>query len=228
MRIYKYSKTTKEYLGYMEAYLDPLESEKQGREIFVIPPYFTTVAPKFPKEDNAVVFNGTDWEEVEDFRGLKVYDKKTGKEIIITELGPISEIYQKEKPVFLEDLRAEKIKEINLLADSLQREVSVINGIKSSAATWVELTKNLSAFDLFDKVLIDEVRVTKEELQEVIKYFYIKSMLISEKKAQLLKGLSSVRSKKKLEEFIPEFNLDSDIKKLMKLSKEELNERFSK
>ena len=228
MKIYKYSENTKEYLGYMEAYLDPLETAKRGKEVFVIPPYFTTVKPEIPQEGYTMLFNGENWKEVEDHRGLTVYNKKTGNEKVLTELGPIPDIYQLEKPVFLEELRISKINELDEVVNLIKREVFEVNGIKSSVENWVELPKYLPAFGLFPIVNVNDIMVTKEELEEAIKYFHVKSILLTKKREEILNIINSARSKKKLQEMVINVNMEDEIKDLMKLSKEELSERFAK
>lgn len=232
MRIYKYDVNTKEYLGYMEAYLDPLETVKQKRDVYVIPPNFTTIKPEQPKDDSTVIFNGKEWVMVEDNRGLKVYDKKSSKELVITELGAIPEGYSLEKPIFLEDLRTDCIGAINKAADEARRKVYVIKGIEGSVEILPELMKHLDEFGSFNVINIvqgnEDVQVTKEELEEAIKNLYIRSMLIPRRKKELLKEVNSCRSKSKLQEFVPNFNIEKEVNKLMKLTVEELNEEFSK
>ena len=199
MKLYKYDVNTKEYLGYMEAYLDPLETIKQGRDVYVIPPNFTTVKPEQPTDDSTVIFDGTQWITVEDNRGLKFYDKKNGKELVIGELGAIPEGYVLDKPIFLEDLRTNCIKVIDKAADEARRKVHVVNGIEGSAQELAELIKHLDEFGSFNVINIvqgnEDVQVTKEELEEAIKNLYIRSMLIPRRKKELLKEVNSCRSK---------------------------------
>ena len=232
MKIYKYDVNTREYLGYMEAYLDPLETVQQGHDVYVIPPNFTVVKPEQPAEGCTAIFNGEEWVIVEDNRGLKVYDKKSGKELLITELGCIPEGYVLEKPVFIEDLRAACINTINKEADEARRQIHVIKGIEGSVQLLPELIKLLGTFGSFTTINIvqrnEDVQVTKAELEEVIKNSYIRSMLIPKRKKELLKEVNSCRSKNKLQEFIPDFNIEKEVNKLMKLTVEELNEEFHK
>ena len=232
MKIYKYDKITKEYLGYMEAYTDPLETIKQGKDVYVIPPNFTTIKPNKPEEGKTVIFDKDVWVAIEDNRGLKVYDKKSGDEFIITELGPIPSAYSIQKPVFLKDLRAETIILINNEYNTERLKEFTINGIKGSVQSLPELNKALMNFGLFDTINItqgdEDIQVTKEELEEEIKYFYIRSMLIPKRKKELLKEINSYRSKSKFQEFVPDFNIDKEVNKLMKLSIEEINEEFRK
>lgn len=232
MKIYKYDVNTKEYLGYMEAYLDPLETLQQGHDVYVIPPFFTTIKPEQPQEGYTVVFDGKKWNPIEDNRGLKVYSKKSGKELIITELGAIPEGYVLEKPIFIEDLRAKCIEVLNKEVDEARRTVHIIKGIKGSIEVLPELMKLLDTFGSFATINIvqenEDIQATKEELEEAIKNLYIRSMLIPKRKKELLKEVNSCRNKSKLQEFVPDFNIDKEVNKLMKLTVEELNKEFSK
>ena len=232
MKIYRYDEHTKEYLGYMEAYLDPLETVQQGHNVYVIPPYFTTVKPEQPKDDSTVIFNGEAWEVIEDNRGLKVYDKKSGKEHVITELGSIPENYSTTKPVLIEDLRAKCIAEIKIKANEARVKKHTICEITGSVETLPELMKELNNFGIFATINLiqgdKDIQVTKAELEKAIKNLYIRSMLIPRRKKELLKEVNSCRSKAKLQEFTFDFDIEKEVNKFMKLTTEELNEEFSK
>ena len=60
------------YTGAEETELDPLESELQGKEIYLLPPNATFDAPE-KKEGFAPIWNGVKWEQVEDHRGTKYW-----------------------------------------------------------------------------------------------------------------------------------------------------------
>lgn len=68
MQTYKYNKDTKEFLYSEEAFLDPLETEQQGKEVYLLPADSTFTAPLGPKDGYAVVWNGEAWEYIEDHR----------------------------------------------------------------------------------------------------------------------------------------------------------------
>ena len=55
MQTYKFDQETKEYLFAEEAYLDPLETEQQGKEVYLLPADSTFTAPLDAKEGYAVV-----------------------------------------------------------------------------------------------------------------------------------------------------------------------------
>lgn len=68
MQTYKYNVDTKEYLYTEEAFLDPLETEQQGQQIWLLPADSTFTEPLEQKEGYAVCWNGKAWEYIEDHR----------------------------------------------------------------------------------------------------------------------------------------------------------------
>ena len=229
MLIYGYDENTKEYLGSMEAYLDPLESLNKSREIYVIPPNFTTEFPPDIKENEVAIFTEGKWKIVKDYRGFVGFDKKTGEEIVVTSLGELPSNFTKEKPVVVEELRAEIIKNISIEADKERRKIVSYKSIKWSAENWVELSNKLTgAFAKIPLTMEDEtVIVDRKELEEAINYFYIRGILLIKRKKQLIEQVSQLRSKKKLQDFKIDFDIEAQIQELMKLSVEELNAVFS-
>lgn len=68
MQTYRFNADTKEFLYAEEAFLDPLETEQQGHDIYLIPADSTFTPPLDEKEGYAVCWNGTAWEYIEDHR----------------------------------------------------------------------------------------------------------------------------------------------------------------
>lgn len=68
MQTYKYDHDTKEFLYSEEAYLDPLETKQQGRDVYLLPADSIFTEPLPAKDGYAVCWNGTAWEYVEDHR----------------------------------------------------------------------------------------------------------------------------------------------------------------
>lgn len=62
MKAYQYDSETKKYIGEIERQIDPLESQAQGKTIYLMPADSTDIEPLEPKDGYDVVFNGTDWE----------------------------------------------------------------------------------------------------------------------------------------------------------------------
>lgn len=78
MLVYKYDEKGI-FVGAEETELDPLESEAQGKEIYLLPPNATFSVPE-EKEDFAPVWDGEKWTQIEDHRGTKYWlpDDKHG------------------------------------------------------------------------------------------------------------------------------------------------------
>lgn len=64
MIFYTYDKDTKEFLFKQQGELDPLESENQGKCVYLVPANSTDIKPTLePSNDNEMlVFNGEGWE----------------------------------------------------------------------------------------------------------------------------------------------------------------------
>lgn len=58
---YRYNEN-KEYIGSEEMYKDPLESELQKKDIWLLPADCTLIEPPEAKEDFLIVWNGEAWE----------------------------------------------------------------------------------------------------------------------------------------------------------------------
>lgn len=68
MLTYKFDYLTKEFLYSQEAFLDPLESLRLGKEVYLLPPDSTFTKPLKQKDGYAVVWDGTVWGYVPDHR----------------------------------------------------------------------------------------------------------------------------------------------------------------
>ena len=72
MIFYTYDEKTKEYTDTQNAFIDPLETKKQGKKVYLVPANATDKRPLDVKENQAVIFNGSEWEIVADYRN-KIY-----------------------------------------------------------------------------------------------------------------------------------------------------------
>ena len=73
MNVYKYNEQTKEYISTEQAMLDPLETKKQGKNIYLLPANATFTEPTEAQEGFAHVWNGEAWEQVEDNRCVEYW-----------------------------------------------------------------------------------------------------------------------------------------------------------
>lgn len=73
MIFYIYDKDTRELIDTQQGFIDPLETKKQGKDIYLIPQNGTDKEPPKVGENQTVIFNGDKWEKIADFRGKFYY-----------------------------------------------------------------------------------------------------------------------------------------------------------
>lgn len=88
MLFYRFNPDDGEFVRAEMAFIDPLESQRQGAEVYLVPPNSTPTPPPEPTENTAAVWNGESWQVVADFRGQPIWDD-AGTEQIVKELGEI-------------------------------------------------------------------------------------------------------------------------------------------
>lgn len=118
---YFYTEETKEYTHAGEVFVDPLESKKQGTTIYMFSANATTQEPLEYKDGYAVIWNGSEWEYIEDHRG-KIVWKSHEESMEIRELGLIPDgwaVEQPEKPMSVDDY--DSAMEAHLLATRVAR-----------------------------------------------------------------------------------------------------------
>lgn len=91
MIIYNYDEITKEYIGQCNADLDPEETKRQGKNVYLIPANATTKKPPKAKEHEAIIY-GNGWEIVADFRGLYMVNSDMHPQKV-EEIGALPEGY---------------------------------------------------------------------------------------------------------------------------------------
>lgn len=96
---------------------DPLESEKKGKAVWLMPANTTTIVPPPATEKHAIVFKSGTWVQVEDNRGTEYWlpgDDWQTEPRKMEELGPLPEgalLEKPEKP--LSQVKVDKLIEIN-------------------------------------------------------------------------------------------------------------------
>lgn len=103
MLIYNYDKETKCYIYESEAHLDPLESKKQSKNVYLIPSNCTIQHPPLFNENEIPVWNIDNWEIKKDFRGETVYSKTNKSAVIVDYIGNINSEYTRKKPTSIWD-----------------------------------------------------------------------------------------------------------------------------
>ena len=129
--VYKYDEKTKEYLGKAEALLDPLETQLQQKEIYLLPAAATFIAPAL-QEGYVSVFQDGAWENLEDNRGKEYWlqDDAYGTPARKMEtLGalPANAVFTPPQKT-LEQVKQEKIIELKAMRDSKEVQPIEYNG----------------------------------------------------------------------------------------------------
>jgi hypothetical protein len=86
MQIYNYDPETGICVGTSSATLDPMETKKQGKDIYLIPAYSTTEVPPEVREHEVSVFKGGRWRVIPDHRG-EIWWRQDGTKYTIETLG---------------------------------------------------------------------------------------------------------------------------------------------
>lgn len=95
MLVYTYDEETKEFLHSEEAYLDPLETQIKGEDVYLLPAFATFEKPIDKTEGKAVVFDESTWKLVDDNRGK--FTIKDGSVEEIKTLEPVEKILTDEE-----------------------------------------------------------------------------------------------------------------------------------
>ena len=151
MIFYTYDAKTKEYTGTQNGFIDPLETKKQGKNVYLVPANATEKKPLETKENQAVIFNGPEWEIVADYRGQTYFigaEQHEMKELGDLPEGATFEPVEPEKTLdeqTLEELQKEQIELIaqieqlkdQLLTATLADDTGQIESIKAKYQTLV-------------------------------------------------------------------------------------------
>lgn len=129
--VYKYDEKTKEYLGKAAALLDPLETQLQQKEIYLLPADATFSAPTL-QEGYVSVFKEGAWENIEDNRGKEYWlqDDAYGTPAReMKELGPLPEGAKLKAPErTLDEVKADKVQRLKAERDAREVETITYNG----------------------------------------------------------------------------------------------------
>lgn len=118
MIFYCYDEKTKEYTGTQKGFIDPLETKKQGKNVYLLPRNATYKKPLEVKENQAVIFNGSEWEIIADYRNKTYY--------IGTEQHEMKELGDLPKGATLKPVEPEKTLDEQTL-EELQKEQTELN-----------------------------------------------------------------------------------------------------
>lgn len=182
MQYYSYTADTKEYIGKGLAQLDPLESKKQGREIWLLPKNATFTAPPEEKDGFARVWNGTAWEYIEDRRGTEYWlpgDTCQSEPHEMKELGPLPEGALLERPAKTpEELEQEELAKAKAeRAEAVQNIAVEVDGMvfDGNEDAQRRISVAITTADITGQQRVDWVlknntvaNVTREQLEKVL------------------------------------------------------------
>ena len=131
MQVYKYDEKTKEYIGTEQVLIDPLESELQGKTIYLLPANATFENPNL-QDGFASVFDGTQWENIEDNRGKEYWldtDTFGTPAKTMKDLGafPANAVFTAPAKT-LDELKQDKILELKTIRDNEEVKSIAYNG----------------------------------------------------------------------------------------------------
>ena len=124
MIFYTYDEKTKEFTGTQNGFIDPLETKKRGKNVYLLPRNATYIKPLETKENQAVIFNGSEWEIVADYRN-KTYYIGT-EQHVMKELGdlPDGATFEPVEPKkTLEELKSDKLSELTSITSKFDNRL---------------------------------------------------------------------------------------------------------
>lgn len=128
---YLFDEKTKEYKSEVNAQLDPLESARAGKDIYLLPANATWDKPT-PKDGCMAVWNGESWNMVEDNRKKEYWlpeDKYGAPAREMKELGPLPEGATLTAPErTLDEVKADKVQSLKTERDIKEVEPITYNG----------------------------------------------------------------------------------------------------
>lgn len=135
MKEYFYNEETNELLFEQEAFIDPLETELAGHDIFMLSANATFIEPPTKRDGYAIVWNGEAWDEVEDHRGTQFWfssDSYYSEPMTMNKLGALPKGITLTRPEKTADEIAieEMIKAKSERADYVSKIVVEVDGMK--------------------------------------------------------------------------------------------------
>ena len=124
MILYTYNEKTKEFTGAQTAFIDPLETKKQCKEVYLVPPNTTDKKPLEAKENQAVIFNGSEWEIIADYRNKTYYigtEQHEMKELGDLPNGATFEPVEPKKS--LSELKSDKLSELTVITSKFDNQL---------------------------------------------------------------------------------------------------------
>ena len=213
MQVYKYDEKTKEYIGAEQALINPLETELQGKTIYLLPANATFEKPNL-QEGFASVWNGTQWENIEDNRGKEYWldtDSFGTSAHTMKELGafPAGAVFTAPAKS-IEQLKQDKLLEFKSIRDNEEVKPIEYNGNLfdfddkardriNSAIIALDITGQSIEWTTADNT---NVLVTADDLRGVVANVAVRSNDLHVKYRELKEQVEACESKEELEKIV--------------------------
>ena len=160
MIIYNYDEKTKEYIGESEAPINPVATQREGHDVYMLPACSTELKPPKTKKNETVIFNDG-WCIVPDYRGMYMVNSDMQPQPVTT-YGALPEGYAPAT-----EAQAEKIREDNLFyivqngvlienpnyeADKAAREAERVSHLKCTKRVFILMLEQVG-LDYFKQIL---------------------------------------------------------------------------
>lgn len=149
-KVYTYDEKTKEYKGEQDARLDPLESQLQGKDIYLLPANATFKKPTLKEKDGFVVGFDTKadkWVYLPNYKGRKYYDQNG-----INEVREVGNLLEGQTLISEED--AKLIEEGKLVFDDKTKKL-----IEYVEPVEFKISKKEGEIETLNNQLIRDIRV---------------------------------------------------------------------
>jgi hypothetical protein len=142
MLFYRFNPDNGEFVRAEMAFIDPLESQQRGVEVFLVPSNAVATPPPELTENTAAVWNGENWQVVADFRGQSIWNA-AGAARLVKELGEIPAGWSLTAP------------ETPEVPDRVKR-FSKLKIIRALGGQWAEYRRQLEYAGLLDEFFAAE------------------------------------------------------------------------
>ena len=223
MILYTYDEKTKEYTGTQNAFIDPLETKKQGKNVYLVPANATDKKPLDVKENQAVIFNGTEWELIADYRGKTYYigtEQHEMKELGDLPKGATFEPVEPEKT--LDELKSEKLSELTAITSkfdnqlvnnemiiksslgfSINADLRSQNNLRGLIAVGVEPVNFVTADNSVKSLSIEQLNILLNECTQNVQHLYLFKWQYREQieQAKIVEELNTIKFKFTMTDF---------------------------
>ena len=217
MIFYTYDEKTKEFTGTQNGFIDPLETKKRGENVYLFPRNATYQKPPKTEENQAVIFNGDEWEIVADYRNKTYYigtEQHEMKELGDLPKGATFESVEPEKT--FDELKSDKLAELSTKASSLEqtenKEMYIVSSLGYKVNADPKALRNIEVLiDLgvtqFRNYDNETVEVTTDNLKTIKSEIGINAVRLYQQKWAMQDLINKAETKEELDAIEIKFNM---------------------